>query len=1571
MRTLALLLLIHCAAVAQTFSFSSTIFPIPSGPILVGDFNGDGIPDLLVSGELQVLLGKGDGTFQAPIDSHVIGTTVAIADWNGDGKLDVIVQYSNGGAAVVLLGNGDGTFQQPINTGFFGYYFVSGDFNGDGKADLAMARYGEGRVDVALGKGDGTFLPAVQYPVGNPGAGTSQLAVADFNGDGKADIVAVNVSTSNMVILLGNGDGSFQPAVSNSAGGSFGASCVAVGDVNGDGRPDVAIGGGGQLVIFIGNGNGTFQSAHTIRTAPGFNVTSAAIADFNGDGKADIVSAVSSSPSSITILAGLGDGTFGAVQSFEIDVGQIVLAVSDLNRDGKLDVVTANPVSNLSILLNTGPAATFVRQDTTTQGSWHGVYGGDGYTVIGDTASNPSYVTPSPTGQSLVVWAPSTADVRALEKGSNLADRIAGAWYAANSFTVDLPFTDNATHQLAAYFLDWDTTARRQTVEILNGNDSVLNTQTLNGSFHGGVYLVWNVNGHVKIRVTVTAGANPLLSGLFFGIGNPASPSLTIHKTHNGNFATGQQNAAYTVTVANSAGAAATAGTVTVSETVPSGLSLASMAGTGWTCGAATCSRSDPLLGGNSYPPISVMVSVSGIATTPQVNQVSVSGGGSAPDSTSDSTNITQHVLGPRATFIKLDATTRGSWRGVYGSDGYVVIGDQAANPSFVTPTPTGQSQVVWAPSTSDVRALQKGSNAADRVAGGWYAANTFTVDLSITDGLSHQLAVYALDWDTTDRRETVDILDPSNNVLNSQSLTGSFSGGVYLVWTVGDHVKVRVTVTGGANPVLSGIFFDPAGIVSGPVMSVTKTHTGNFTQGQKNATYTLTVSNIGGSATTESVSVFDSIPIGMTVVSTTGSGWLCTAPTCSRDDSLAAGSSFPPITVTVNVLAGAGSPLVNQAFVSGGNSAQTSASDSTIITASGSSTSSATFLRGDTLTQGNWRSVYGGDGYNIIGDQSSNPAYVTPAATGQTEFTWVASTTDIRALQKASNSTDRVAAGWYTSGSFTIDLPITDAGAHQIALYLLDWDTTSRNEKLEILDANGTVLNSVNSSSIVGNFHGGIYYVWNVSGHVKIRVTLTGGANAVVSGIFFGSAGIPSSPNLSITMNHSGTFTQGQQNALYTVTVSNAPNAAPTGSSAVTVTETIPSGLSLVAMGGAGWFCNSNICNRTDQLTGGSSYPPITVEVKVAANASSPQVNQVSVSGGGSQPATAVEATIIGLVGSGPSTAAFVNIDTTTHGGWRGVYGGDGFSVLGDQSSNPSYVTPAPSGQNPFTWVSSTSDVRALQKNSNPGDRIAAGWYSGSSFTVDLPIADASTHLLTVYCLDWDTTSRRETVDILDASGNVLSSQSLTGSFNSGVYLLWNVTGHVKVRVTATGGANAVISGLFFDTVTTGSPATFAALITQDPFTQGNWHVGYGHDGYIVLGDQSSNPTYVIPSPAGQVPFTWEGSTTDVRALQKPSNLSDRVAGGWYADSSFTVDLPITDANPHRLAVYCLDWDTTARRETLEILDVNDNVLSTSSLTTSFNGGVYIIWNVAGHVKIRVTATAGANAVISGIFFR
>jgi hypothetical protein len=182
------------------------------------------------------------------------------------------------------------------------------------------------------------------------------------------------------------------------------------------------------------------------------------------------------------------------------------------------------------VTITEGATATFLTLDETTQGTWKGIYGADGYNVIANAASYPAYATVTPAGNSSWTWFASTTDVRDLQKAGAATDRIGACWHNTTVFTIDVNLTDSAVHQVALYCLDQDTAVRRQTVEVLDADtNAVLDTRSLSSSFNGGVYLVWNISGHVIIRITHQAGTGPnaVVSGLFFGGGTNVAPAIT------------------------------------------------------------------------------------------------------------------------------------------------------------------------------------------------------------------------------------------------------------------------------------------------------------------------------------------------------------------------------------------------------------------------------------------------------------------------------------------------------------------------------------------------------------------------------------------------------------------------------------------------------------------------------------------------------------------------------------------------------------------------------------------------------------------------------------------------------------------------------------------------------------------------------------------------------------------------------------------------------------------------------------------------------------------------------------
>jgi hypothetical protein len=391
----------------ETLSFApATSYAAGGNPVFVAtaDFNGDGradlaIPDLGLPGMISVLLGNGDGTFQ-PAVPYATATpapvAIAVADFNGDGKVDLAVATDSGASGFsIFLGNGDGTFQAAIGYGVLGSVtnsIATADFNGDGKADLAVANGGSSvigpvpsnYVSVVLGNGDGTFRTAVNYfTVGNE---PSSIAIADLNGDGKADL-AVADGLGTVDVLIGNGDGTFQTSAAyDCTVANAGSVCepkgLAIADFNHDGKADIAVANAGpaelgptapwsNVSILLGNGDGTFPdpvnyaagSGPISQNAGAYSPQSIVTADFNGDGNADLAVANYSDENvdsdNVSVLLGNGDGTFQTFVLHAVDSVLSSLATGDFNGDGQPDLAVANGnledtgSNSVDVLLNT------------------------------------------------------------------------------------------------------------------------------------------------------------------------------------------------------------------------------------------------------------------------------------------------------------------------------------------------------------------------------------------------------------------------------------------------------------------------------------------------------------------------------------------------------------------------------------------------------------------------------------------------------------------------------------------------------------------------------------------------------------------------------------------------------------------------------------------------------------------------------------------------------------------------------------------------------------------------------------------------------------------------------------------------------------------------------------------------------------------------------------------------------------------------------------------------------------------------------------------------------------------
>ena len=339
-----------------------------------GDFNGDGKPDLVAvngQGDLSLLLNNQDGGFTASTQSiGLAGGGLAVSDFNHDGNSDIAVGDPLTDNLVILIGNGKGgftTLQQTLAGPPSA--ISSGDINGDGKVDLAVTSGGityPPPISILLGNGDGTFQQALYD--GFPGQPVP-VAMGDMNNDGHLDLVLPDTIDNVVTIELGNGAGSFTSRADSSLPASDGVLATAADDLNGDGKPDVVLvqinqnsqGVTGFLSVLAGNGDGTFKTAVESQV-PNIGVGDLVLGDFNGDGKVDAASASVPATGSIAVVLGNGDGTFGSSIANPVSIPGLntqAMIGGDFNHDGKTDLAIlslgqANTVSPLYVLLSNG-----------------------------------------------------------------------------------------------------------------------------------------------------------------------------------------------------------------------------------------------------------------------------------------------------------------------------------------------------------------------------------------------------------------------------------------------------------------------------------------------------------------------------------------------------------------------------------------------------------------------------------------------------------------------------------------------------------------------------------------------------------------------------------------------------------------------------------------------------------------------------------------------------------------------------------------------------------------------------------------------------------------------------------------------------------------------------------------------------------------------------------------------------------------------------------------------------------------------------------------------------------------
>ncbi len=756
---------------------------------------------------------------------------------------------------------------------------------------------------------------------------------------------------------------------------------------------------------------------------------------------------------------------------------------------------------------------------------------------------------------------------------------------------------------------------------------------------------------------------------------SPLVPALNATKTHSGSLTAGGQ-AIYTVTVSNYAGAGPTVGLVTVAEQIPTGLTLVSMSGAGWACGGNTCTRSDALAGGSSYPSITVTVNVASSAPSSVTNRVTVSGGGS---------------------------------------------------PTTITAT-----------------------------------------DLT----------------------------------------------------TIGQP----------------------------PDLTIGLKHDGIFTPGEV-GNYTITVTN-NGAPSAGTVTVVDTLPAGLTANSISGTGWTCTLATtsCQRSDSLATATSYPSITLVVNVAANAAATVINTATVSGGGDVSP-ANDTAVDQTAFSPNVLSQYIADADPTAEYFRISYGvapNATMQAIASDLGSPAWsmYAPGSTTQTSYVtggltsqqWSDAFTYGWRLTMRGRAPAGVA-GFRTqaridTGTHRYDMGVGYDASGVYMAYVTNRVYGPGNSLLQTYPLPDTnyhllemVYNPVTSSATL--YVDGVSAITNYTGHTDFLSN-----SGMVWGVFYGPGTGNFNlvelevlkPALSIAKTHSGDFKQGQQGAVYTISVAN-PAGAGSSNGAVTVTDNLPSGLTLVSMAGWGWTCSANSCSRSDALGGGSSYPPIAVTVNVGAAAPSPQVNQVTVSGGASNPASASDTTTITAT---PPTIGNLSPASAIAGGgpFTLTVNGNNFQVGATVEWNTAVLTTTfGSPTQLMAFVPAILIGQAGTANvavANPGWTTSpAATFTVSSAPplpappVPLSPANGATGVVVTPTLSWNAASGATSYDVYFGAAstpplvtNTTATSYAPGTLTSGATYYWQIAAR-----NAAGTAGSAIWSF-----TTGSPAAGLRFVPVTP---------------------------------------------------------------------------------------------------------------------------------------------------------
>ena len=814
------------------------------------------------------------------------------------------------------------------------------DFNRDGKADVAAASVQNNTITLFTGNAEGNLLPKHVVPVGRMPVA---IAAADFDHDGNPDLAVANAGSHNVSILLGNGSGNVTSVVPYAVGTSPFA--VATGDFNRDGNVDLAVANNGSsnVSILLGNGNGTFLPA--VQYGAGSGPFGLAAADFNGDGRTDLAVAAFNA-NAVSILSGAGDGTFGAATAYATGQQPSSVAAADFDRDGRLDLAVANHQSdNVSILGGNGDGTFDAPVNYAVDDAPYSIvaadFSGDGIADLATASSGTSAVS--------------------LLSGTGSGTFLPKATFGTGSNPQQIAAGDlngDGKPDLVAAVLDHHVVAVLLNIGVCTRNCGSLASAahypsgTLADAITGGDF---NRDGAIDLAIA-NSGANEV--AILLGAGN-------------GTFTAGVKLAAGTAPESIAAGdfngdgridlAAANNGSHNVS------IFLGAGDGTFLTAANYAAGTNPREVAAGDLDGDGVLdLAVAGGTNSVSILRGNADGTFQAPVALTAGTNPAAVAIADLDRDGNLDLVVANSGSGNLS----ILRGNGDGTFQAAVNVAAGLNPVSIAIADFDGNAIpdltvaNNTSNNISVLLGNGDGTFAGAVHYGIYGYGVAPTGVTAIDLNDDGRLDIVASARDSNSIAVLWNYGGTFieqgdrnAGTAPSAIYAADFNRDGKTDLANANRT-AGTVSIHLNTCPLPDLTVTKTHTGTFTQGATGRTFTITVTNSGLTSTNATIRVVDTMPAGLVATAMAGPGWSCSAATvtCTRNDALPAGISHPPITLTVNVAGSAPASVTNSVTVSGGgelNRINSTASDTVAVTPLPDLTITAThagsFTQGDT----------------------------------------------------------------------------------------------------------------------------------------------------------------------------------------------------------------------------------------------------------------------------------------------------------------------------------------------------------------------------------------------------------------------------------------------------------------------------------------------------------------------------------------------------------------------------------------------------------------------------------------------